>query len=255
MLLMPIVAAAVSDTSDAPGVGGLLPAGTPKAQIDAGQLDADALGSPTDDKVELDLEDAPFLLGEETAPPPSVPAQSPALSPESDTPPKKTFSLAGLLANKKLLLAVAVVLLLLVGGAAWLLLRTKEPPQSAATPAVQTVVVPQQAEPSPGPAEPPQIILSWEPFWVEQKDAKGTIRLLVVKFSAPTKNRNLMFEAEAKKIIVRDAVYYYLKNKSLTFLTDAANAETLKKDVLAIMNEYHSGGKLEDLLIENYLVK
>ncbi|MBZ2173373.1 flagellar basal body-associated protein FliL [Nitratidesulfovibrio sp. SRB-5] len=261
MLLMPIVTAAVPDTPDAPGATGLLSDEAGKAELDAGQLDVDALGPPVEDKVELDLEDAPFLLPEEEkAPPPPPPAaQSLALSPDGDAPKKKKFSLdlSGLLANKKLLIIVVAVLVLLVGGgAAWFLLRKKEAPPPPPEAAVQKIVVPQQAAPSPAePARPAQTILSWEPFWVEQKDAKGAIRFLVVKFSAPTENQKLVFEAQAKKVVIRDAVYYYLKNKSLTYLTDAANAETLKKDILAIMNEYLSIGKLEDLLIENYLVK
>lgn len=259
MLLMPIVTAAVPDTPDALGGGGLSPDGAGKAELDAGQLDAGSLGPPVEDKVELDLEDAPFLLPEEekATPPPPPAAQSLSLSPEGDAPQKKKFSLdlSRLLANKKLVIAVIVALVLLLGGgSAWFLLRKKEAPPPPA-PGVQKIVVPQQAAPPPEPAGPVQTILTWEPFWVEQKDAKGNIRFLVVKFSAPTENQKLVFEAQAKKVTIRDAVYYYLKNKSLTFLTDAANAETLKKDVLAIMNEYLSIGKLEDLLIENYLVK
>ncbi|BFR50243.1 flagellar basal body-associated FliL family protein [Nitratidesulfovibrio sp. HK-II] len=258
MLLMPFVTAAAPDAPDPLGGGVLAPGEAGKAELDAGQLDADALGSPVEDKVELDLEDAPFLMPEEEkAPPPPPPsAQSLSLSPGGDAPKKKKFDLSGLLGNRKLVLivAAALVLLLVGGGAIWFLTRKKEapPPPSAE---VQKVVVPQQAAPPPEPAKPAQTVLSWEPFWVEQKDAKGNIRFLVVKFSAPTENQKLVFEAQAKKVVVRDAVYYYLKNKSLTYLTDAANAETLKKDILAIMNEYLSIGKLEDLLIENYLVK
>lgn len=262
MLFMPIVTAAVPDSPAAPGADGLLPDEAGKAELDAGQLDVDSLGPPVEDKVELDLEDAPFLLPEEEKPPPPPPptAQSLALSPDGDTPKKKKFglNLSGLLANKKLLIIVVGVLVLLLvgGGAAWFLLRKKAPPPAPPEAAVQKIVVPQQAAPPPAePAKPAQTILSWEPFWVEQKDAKGAIRFLVVKFSAPTENQKLVFEAQAKKVVIRDAVYYYLKNKSLTYLTDAANAETLKKDILAIMNEYLSIGKLEDLLIENYLVK
>lgn len=264
MLLLPIFTAAVPDAPDA--LGGGAPASgeadeAGKAELDGGQLDVDALGPPVEEKVELDLEDAPFLMPEEEkAPPPPPPTAQPlALSPDGDAPKKKfSLNLAGLLANKKLLLIVvaALVLLLVGGGAAWFLTRKKEtPPPAPPEAAVQKIVVPQQAAPPPEPAKPAQTILSWEPFWVEQKDPKGAIRFLVVKFSAPTENQKLAFEVQAKKVTIRDAVYYYLKNKSLTFLTDAANAETLKKDVLAIMNEYLSIGKLEDLLIENYLVK
>ena len=56
-------------------------------------------------------------------------------------------------------------------------------------------------------------------------------------------------------IVVRDAVYYYLKNKSMEFLTDKKNTETLKKDVLSVINQFIGAQPLDNLLIEEYLVK
>lgn len=90
MLLMPIVTAAVPDTPDAPGATGLLPDEAGKAELDAGQLDVDALGPPVEDKVELDLEDAPFLLPEEEkAPPRRPPPPSPLRCRPMATPPRR----------------------------------------------------------------------------------------------------------------------------------------------------------------------
>ncbi len=60
---------------------------------------------------------------------------------------------------------------------------------------------------------------------------------------------------ERGTIVVRDAVYYYLKNKSMEFLTDKKNTETLKKDVLSVINQFIGAQPLDNLLIEEYLVK
>ncbi len=220
-----------------------------KAQPDTAPLDAGLAMSRAEEKVELDLDDAPFLIPEvETPPPPPKAETSLSLDAPEEKPAKKS-----LFANRKLLIMLVAVVLLLGGGGGatwWFVLRT--PPEKAAGP--KTVVVPSE----PAPAEVPKAstpVVSLEPFWVEQRDMDGQIRFLVCKFAAPATDPKLIHEIQGKKVVIRDAVYYYLKNKSLVFLTDGANAETLKKDLLTIINGYLSLGKLEDLLIENYLVK
>lgn len=221
-----------------------------KAQPDTSPLDAGLAMTRAEEKVELDLDDAPFLRAEaEPAPPPKAEKQLKLDAPE-EKPQKK--GLGALLANKKLLIALAAALLLLIGGGGtwWFVLR--KPAEKPAEP--QKIVVPSEPKPAEAP-KPATPVISLEPFWVEQRDAEGNIRFLVCKFAAPATDPKLIAEVQGKKVVIRDAVYYYLKNKSLVFLTDGANADTLKKDLLTIINGYLSLGKLEDLLIENYLVK
>ena len=62
-------------------------------------------------------------------------------------------------------------------------------------------------------------------------------------------------EFKHNRIVVRDAVYYYLKNKPLAFYTDKNNAEMLKKDVLSVINQFVGAQPLDNLLIEDLLVK
>lgn len=236
---------AVPDPSfDAPGG---------KAQPDTVPLDPSAIGTMAEDKVELDIEDAPFLLGDDEPEPAKEELKSDkplSLDGDAEAKPAKVSPLR----NRKVQMGIAAGLLLVVlGGVGWFVTRPKQ--EVVKPPEPQKVVVPSKPEPPKAPEPSKEMIISLEPFWIEHKAPDGTIRFLVCKFSAATENKQLVMEADAKKLVIRDAVFYYLRNKSLLFLTDGANVDTLKKDLIAIINEYLSVGKLEDLLIENYLVK
>jgi len=205
--------------------------------------------SGASDKVELDLEDAPFLEEEEEELP--APAQTTGLVlPESDEKP----SLLELVKRHKFkVIGVGSVLFLLFLVAFYFLFfRASAPaPDLAAEPQAAT------AEPAPEPEEPApaEHVVALEPFWVEHHTDNGTIRFLHCRFSAATTDEKLAWEVGHKKIVLRDAIFYYLKNKDLTFLTDKNNVETLKKDLLSVMNQYLSTAQLDTLLIEEYLVK
>lgn len=220
-----------------------------KAELDTEEL---AGGAPkASQKVELDLEDAPFLdeedEEEEKAPPP--PPTSDALALE----PKAKKELPAWLKDKRILAGAGAAVLLIVAGVLFLLLR----PKAAEEPAPPPETAQQQpAEQAPAPEpELADIIVQLEPFTVELKDQKGEIRFLTCKLSPVTKDKQLAFEIKQKTTILRDATYYYLKNKNLTFLADKNNAEALKLDLLSVMNQFLSGGQLETILIEQYLVK
>ncbi|GFM35261.1 flagellar basal body-associated FliL family protein [Desulfovibrio subterraneus] len=225
-----------------------------KAQLDTEELSVPDGGghAPADDKVELDLEDAPFLEDdeEEEAPPPLAAPEPVSLEPASE---KKPNALKALLGNKKIVISLAGVGVLLLILVAWLVLKPAPRPELPPEPQVMTIQ-PDQA-PEPEPQKPDSFVVSWEPFWVEMKDAEGHIRFLVCKFAAPTENEKLSWEAGTKKTVLRDAIFYYLRNKDLIFLSDKTNVDVLKADLLAVINQYMNNGQFEDLLIENYLVK
>lgn len=226
-----------------------------KAQLDTEELSAPGGGgSPAEDKVELDLDDAPFLEDdddeEEEAPPP--PLSSEPVSLEQAAP--KANKLKELLGNKKVLIPLVGVLVLLLVLVAWLVLKPAPRPEIP-EPQQQQVQVQQPPEPEPEVEKPEVFMVTWEPFWVELKDAEGRIRFLVCKFGAPTENEKLSWEAGSKKVVLRDAIFYYLRNKDLMFLSDKKNVDVLKADLLAVINQYMNNGQFEDVLIENYLVK
>ena len=224
-----------------------------KAKLDDSELSDDLPKALQ--KVDLDLDDAPFLEDE--------PEEAPA-SPEESGPSETAVGDAAAAkpsGKKRLILLGLLVLLLLGGGAAAYFLFLKKPapkaPVEEHVPHEEPAPPPQMPPPPPPepPAPQPEIVLTMDPFLIELTDQKGRSRFLTIRFSAATRDHAVDLEFKRNYIVVRDAVYYYLKNKSLEFLTDKNNADALKKDVLSVINQFIGAQPLDNLLIEDYLVK
>ena len=213
-------------------------------------------------KVELDIEDAPFLEEpkEEVKKEPPKAAEKPAEAPKADKAAKIKFMdrLKPLLANKKKLAIIggALVLIIVAAVAGNIFLSKKADPPApvaAAEPEPQRIVVTGEAPPMPS-APVPKFLYKWEPFLIERRTPEGEIRFLRCRFTIPTDNPTLYGELQAKRIPLRDAVFYYLVNKPLTFLSDSKKTEELKQDLLSVVNEHISSEKVKELYIEEYLV-
>jgi flagellar FliL protein len=208
-------------------------------------------------KVELDLEDAPFLqepVAEKTAESAAktaAPEQSAAELQGNLT--RWRILLQRLKTNKKKLLAAgsACLVLGLTAVAVNFFLFSGEKP---APPGPLRVVVPSQPQTN-ATDQPPIFMVNWEPFLVERRGEEGEIRFLYCRFATPTDNQLLQSELEAKKIVVRDAIYYYLNNKPLTFLSDLDKQQSLKADLISVINEHVSSAKLSELYFEEYMVR
>ena len=218
-------------------------AGPPKAQLDVGGA------GRTTRKVDLDLDDAPFLE-EEEAPP--EPVEEPkALAPIEEPRPKAKHSL---LTNKFFYIGLAVLLVAVAVAVKLLFFKAKPaPPPEPPPEANQT----QEAPPPPEPpkAEPPQVQLKLAPFLIEQRDQGGEIRFLDIRVTLTAKNETLAKNFAQETVTVRNAIFYYLKNKDLQFLTDETNSERLKRELLAVVNQYMGAGQFDELLFEQYMVK
>lgn len=194
-------------------------------------------------KVELDLDDAPFLVDD---------ADEPALPEDGATPavPQESQTASAVPKKKKLLvLAGAGLLLLLILGAAawWFFLRVPAPGPDVPKPEV--IVVPSKS----GATAKPEYIKEFAPFLVERPDGRGGSRFLVCKFSTLTKVPNLDKEMDQKMLSLRDALYYYLRSKGNGFLLAPENVQTIKKDLTSVLNNYLTQGQIEDVLFESYL--
>ncbi len=195
-------------------------------------------------KVELDLDDAVFLDVEEEEPKPQAPAEERPLPPPPPLEPTKPA-----LWKRPLVLAImgGILLFLLGGVAAYFLL-----------PRSDTAPPPPAKEEKPKKSKPEKPItlhtIPFEPFFVEY-DQDGAKRFLVCRFSVSGVPDALEWEIRRKKIILRDAMYYYLHNKGLAFLKDQQNAHKLKEELLAVMNQYLGNGQVETLLIEEYVIR
>ncbi|WP_027184749.1 flagellar basal body-associated FliL family protein [Desulfovibrio inopinatus] len=233
-----------------------------KAKLDDSELSEESPKSLQ--KVELDLDDAPFLEEEEEEPEPEEPeVEEP--EPEEEKAPVPFWK------RKKILLILLALLLLLVGSGTYYfnfvsidvappdLSSDENTPTETEAPTEMATGTEATAEtptpPPPPPPPPPEYAVDLEPFLIEQRDPKGPLRILGLKFSSKTIDPNLVEEIKQKNIILRDAVYYYLKNKDLVFLTNDKYSQTLKQDILTVMNQYLATGQLDTILIEEYVVR
>jgi flagellar FliL protein len=203
-------------------------------------------------KVELDLEGAPFLQPDEPDPPPKKqePAKAPPVKPAEIPAEVKRKT------SKKTLLIAAGVLLLLSGAAVYFLLLRDPSEPKVATPDIpgQTVVVvPSTPQIELAPTD--QFIVDFPQFWVELKDNEGEIRFLNCKILVPSNSELNVREINAKMTLIRDALYYYMKNKPYSFLVDNKNMDVLKKDLAEIISGNLTTEKVEEVLLENYIIK
>ena len=216
--------------------------GQPKAQLD------DSEASKATQKVDLDLDDAPFLEDEEEEED-IIPDE------EEETPlleePKESsgFDFKALLKNKLFLISLGVILLLVVV-IIILLLREPEAPPPPPPPPVEEPVQQEEAV-----IEQPEIIIRLDPFLIEQRDKDNKIRFLEVRVAVSTMEDGLARQFKQETYTVRNALYYYLKNKDLQFLSDRENSDKLKEEMLAIINQYMGFGQFDTLLFEQYLVR
>lgn len=204
---------------------------------------------PTDNKkVELDLDDAPFLQKEEEprkeapAKPASPPAEQAAPAPDTGGSKKR----------KLLIVAAAGVLLLIVAAAVWwFFLRSPAapPPPAVTAPQPQIITVPTQTVPTP----PAESLKALDPFWVENKDAEGHSHFLICIFSIVCDNTQAEQEIDRHMLVIRDAIYFYLRNKTFEALLDARQAEAMKKDLVDTINNYLTRYKAKDVLFESYI--
>ena len=217
-------------------------------------------------KVELDLDDALFLEFEEKEetppPPPELPEpETPAIAPQAEVPAKGI--------RKKLwIFGVAAILCLLLGGGGTYFfmkssLEKAEEAGDQATGAPQSQTASPESAPAgenatPGPpaqAEPgTSITYALEKFQVEYAQ-DNQLRLLTCRLSIPGVTEIMRLELQTKSVLVRDGVYRFLKNSSLSSLNNTDNAEKRKGDLVAVINRHLKSGQVSEIILEEYVVK
>ncbi len=205
-------------------------------------------------KVQLDIDDAPFLADDEEEKKKEEEESEEAEDDDkSEAKPKKSK-------KKLIIIGVAVLLLLIIlAAAAYFLLFSggEEPPvdvpQELVEPEPTTVIVTVD-ESYTQPVITPVYNTTLEPFWVEMRDASRTF-FLVCTFTISTENQDLSDEIQTKIPQIRDIIYYYLNTKDYVFLTSYDNFTVIKADLLEAVNEELIDGELEDILYDNYLVR
>ncbi|WP_419780154.1 flagellar basal body-associated FliL family protein [Maridesulfovibrio sp.] len=204
-------------------------------------------------KVELDLDDAPFLEDEDDED--DIPDEEPEELEALEEAPVEKKSRTKLF----VFIGIGVIILLLSAILVKLFFFDSTPPPKEDTAVEETMEeipmkIPEEAPPPP-PEEPGVTLLRMDSFWIEQKDKDNHTRFLIARFALTTTDERVVAEYGRKTLILRDAVYLYLKNKDLHFLADEKNVEKLKKDLLMVINQYIVAGEFEKILFEEYLVR
>lgn len=219
-----------------------------KAQIDGAPLSVEAFAGKTAAKVALDIEDAPFLAEKEE---PKLAESAKEETPERDTAAEDAARAAALRRRKQLIVfGLLGLLAFIIAVALWFFVLRDVPDQGPPDPSATVIVVPSPAS-IVGPTEIP---VAFEDFWVPQKDSAGALRFLRVHFSTQVTEEKFAREIKDKTLTLRDAVYYYLRNKPLEFMLEPTNLPVIKQDIADILNGYLTSGKVEDLYFENFLI-
>ncbi len=195
-------------------------------------------------KVELDLEDAPFLneepeeqeqVAEEKA---EQAAESKSDKQQEEVKPKskkKLFLIGG---------GVAVLLLAVIGFFVYDMFFTEEP-------ILQNVIVIS----SPEVRTPPKVHeFKLDPFVVQCVDSSGKIHFLKGSFILSTRNFEVFHEISNNQKVLRDAIYYYLEIQDPEILLNSINHQQIKKGLLDTVNKYIMNGSVDDLFIDSLLV-
>lgn len=236
------------ETLDIPNLGDSDSPSGRKAVLD------DAETTISTKKVDLDLDDAPFLEEEEEEEELLEEEQFELPTELGDSKDKK--GLKDLLKNKFVLiggasvLALALAAFFFLGGDSKPEEPVEEPVQVEEEQPAQEVVTEEVPEEVPG-----EVLVKLDPFLVEQRDAEGNLRFLEISLVFSTPEQMLADNLTRETPTVRYALFYYLRSKDLSILTDQNNVDNLKNELLSVVNQYMVTGQFETLLFEQYLVK
>ncbi len=217
-----------------------------------GQQDAATTpSSKAEQKVELDLDDAPFLEEEEEKEEQEeekkeeVKEEKKEEVKEEEAPePKKKKKIIFLIAGAVILILIAVsVYFLFFKKEKKKEIKEQKPPEKKI-----------EVKEKPPPPKPKLIQLTLRPFWVDYPLEKGHAYLHLTLVLSYEKGQ-MTWELIRKRIVIRDAIYYYLKNKKFNFFLNKKNIPLLKKDIKSIINQYLVYGKIKKIYFKDYLIE
>jgi flagellar protein FliL len=208
-----------------------------KVALDRGGLPEEVPKSAR--KVELDLDDAPFLeFGQTGADEPSSgdekkPSDGKGASQEQEQALPETEATS--IRPRLVLLASAAVAVLLIFTATIYLL------------------LPASAPETPFSRDFPHLV-SFEPFYIEQQGADG-LRFLQCRFAFPAGSAEVERELLTNRLLIRDGLFFYLTRREPAFLTQEEETVSLKRDLLTVINQYLTTGQLDEVLIDEYVIR
>ena len=198
-------------------------------------------------KVQLDIEDAPFLTDPNEAPPP---AEAPAV-PDKKAPKSTEDAPEEAPKNKKKLIIIAaagLLLLIIIAGAAFVFLSAPE----------EDVIILQNIITVPTPPEeliPTFFQVTLDPFWVELQKKDNGAKFIIATFTLSMDTQDVHDEVTKNLKVVRDAIYYYLIHTGSDFLVHPDNVEKVRNGISEIVNQYVVNGPITDVYFDSFLMK
>lgn len=217
----------------------------PLSEENLAGIDFDQLANQ---KVQLDIDDAPFLneQAEEKLPVPSEehsPAKLQKEQAEEEKPAKSK--------KKLLILGAGLVLILALAAAAYFFFFSAP---KEVEPEIQPPIIIVPSEPELPPA-PPVYSVNMAGFLVPLTDQEGKIHFLDVSFILQSGDASVQMEAEEKVLVLRDSIFYYLRNQRYEYMKDPTQLLKIRQEVLRAVNEYLLQGKFEEVLLDQYLIR
>ena len=85
----------------------------------------------------------------------------------------------------------------------------------------------------------------------------GTLgrRYLVVSMSFEVSHKKVLLELEAKEPILRDALLTLLARKSLDYVADISNMETIREEIMDTANAYLNDGSIIRIFFTGYILQ
>lgn len=192
-------------------------------------------------KVELDLEDAPFLNEE-----PEEKEQSTEQEQESSEPAEANTESAAPKKKKKLFIigGIAALLLLLIGGAVFYFFFYDDE-------ILPNIIVVENPEVQ---APPKTFELKLDPFVIQCIDHNGKIHFVKGSFILSTIHNEVFFEISNNQKVIRDAIYYYLGIQDPDVLLNPVNHQLIKDGLFETVNKYVMSGSIDHLYIDSLLI-
>ena len=226
-------------------------------QIDDEEISESSVKS--NQKVELDLDDAPFLEWEEDSGEEEGAGegqkevvQGEKEAEEEDKKSKK--SVFELIKKWWWVGASALGLLLIIAASLYITSAVDTKDKEGTDKEESTVVELEESEKSKTNQTKQMQQVSLEPFWVVY-DTKDNFRQFHLGIDLSIKGKDPAWELEKKIPVIRDSLYYFLKNKQIQEISDKDNISELKKEIQTVVNNNLSNGKVDKVLIQKYLVE
>lgn len=200
------------------------------------------------EKVQLDIEDAPFLQDDPDE-------EEVSATKEGEKATDKTEELAegeeAKPRNKKkiILIAGAATLLLAILGVAVFFLLDYTGRTAPVMHNFITIPTP------PEEMEPAFFEITLEPFWVDLENKGHGAKFLVGKFIIRMDSKDIQKELELNIKKIRDAIYYYLVSVDHEFLINVENREAVRTGIVDIINPYLASGRIENVYFDSFLMR